>query len=220
MSDEFIRYPMLEMFYQQYLTSEHSADFIQSVSSSYTVGSLERLARHGQCLSRRAAVLAIGFLGDFSCNETLGRALVDDDRCVRMLADHGVREIWPRQGTPAQQSGVTQLYRLNAVNRTEDAIDLASSLICENHELGEAWNQRAIAFCAEGDFRGAIEDCKESLNCNRFHFPAAMGIGHCCLQLDDPVSALEGFRLALRINPDLEGVRSQIHHLERTLEDI
>ncbi len=165
-------------------------------------------------------MLAIGFLGDFSCNETLGRSLVDDDRCVRMLADHGMREIWPRQGTPAQEAGVRRLYRLNGIHRNEEVIDLATSLIRENPDLGEAWNQRAIAFCAEGDFRGAAEDCKESLNCNRFHFPAAMGLGHCCLQLDEPASALEGFRLALRINPDLEGVRNHVHHLERTLEDI
>lgn len=220
MSDDFIRYPMLEIFYQQYLASEHTADFIQSVSSCYSVGTLERLARYGQCMSRRASVLAIGFLGDFSCNETLGRALVDDDRCVRMLADNGMRDIWPRQGTPAQQNGLRRLYRLNATDRTEEAIELASSLIFENHELGEAWNQRAIAFCAEGDFLSAIEDCKESLNCNRFHFPAAMGLAHCCLQMDDSMSALEGFRLALRINPDLEGVRNQIRHLERSLEDI
>lgn len=220
MSDEFIRYPKLEIFYQRYLASEHTADFIQSVSTSYSIGALERLARYGQCMSRRAAVLAIGFLGDFSCNETLGRALVDDDRCVRMLADHGMREIWPRQGSPAQQSGLKKLYRLNATDRTEEAIDLASNLIYENQDLGEAWNQRAIAFCAEGDFYGAIEDCKESLNCNRFHFPAAMGLAHCCLQLNDSVGALESFRLALKINPDLEGVRNQVRHMERSMKDI
>ena len=70
-----------------------------------------------------------------------------------------------------------------------------------------------------GEFEAAIADCRETLNCNRFHFPAAMGMAHCCLQMDDAASALEGFRLALRINPDLEGVRSHVSHLERTLED-
>jgi tetratricopeptide (TPR) repeat protein len=137
-----------------------------------------------------------------------------------MLADHACREVWPRQGTPAQQAAVKRLYRLNEVDRTDEVIDLASHLIRQNDQLGEAWNQRAIAFCAEGDFRSAIEDCKETLNVNRFHFPAAMGLGHCCLQMDDPMSALEGFRLALRLNPDLDGIRNQVDHLERSLEDI
>ncbi len=149
----------------------------------------------------------------------MGRALVDDDRAVRLLADHGIRQIWPRQGTAGQQGAVQRLYRLNAQDRLEEVICAATELINANAELGEAWNQRAIAYCAEGEFEAAIEDCRETLICNRFHFPAAMGLAHCCLQLDDVHSALEGFRLALKINPDLEGVRNHILHLERNLKD-
>ncbi len=211
------RYPMLELYYQQYLSNESSADFIWSVSRNYNIATLTRLAENGDRLARRAAVLAIGFLGDFSCNETMGRALSDDDRAVRMLADHGIREIWGRQGTPAQQFAVQRLYRLNNQDQLHEVIDLATILINQNPTLGEAWNQRALAYCAEGEFEAAIEDCQETLNCNRYHFPAAMGLAHCCLQLDDASAALEGFRLALRINPDLDGVRNHIQHLERSL---
>ena len=46
-----------------------------------------------------------------------------------------------------------------------------------------------------------------------------VGMAHCYLQLDDANSALECFRLALRINPDLEGVRSHISHLEKILDE-
>jgi tetratricopeptide (TPR) repeat protein len=122
-----------------------------------------------------------------------------------------------RQGTPAQQLAVQRLYRLNNQDQLHEVIDLATILISQNPELGEAWNQRALAYCAEGEFEAAIEDCQETLNCNRYHFPAAMGLAHCCLQLDDASAALEGFRLALRINPDLDGVRNHIQHLERSL---
>jgi tetratricopeptide (TPR) repeat protein len=219
MSEEGVRFPLLELYYQQYLTDENSADFIRSVSRNYNAGSLERLSQYGGALSRRAAILAIGFLGDFGSNEVMGRALADDDRAVRLLADHGVRQIWQRQGTFSQQGTVKRLYRLNAQNRLDEVIDSATFLVNLNAELGEAWNQRAIAYCAEGEFEAAIEDCRETLVCNRFHFPAAMGLAHCCLQLDDVHSALEGFRLALKINPDLEGVRNHILHLERNLKD-
>jgi hypothetical protein len=34
----------------------------------------------------------------------------------------------------------------------------------------------------------------------------------------DAVAALEGFRLALSINPDMENVRAQVGYLQRTLE--
>jgi tetratricopeptide (TPR) repeat protein len=219
MSESDVRFPMLDLFYQQYLTDEDSAAFIHAVARNYSPGSLETLAKFGSRITRRAAILAIGFLGDYSSNEVMGASLVDHDRAVRLLADHGIREVWQRQGTPAQQQTVQSLYRLISQSRMEDAIDTATSLINVNSSLGEAWNQRAIAYCALGEFEAAIADCRETLNCNRFHFPAAMGMAHCCLQLDDAFSALEGFRLALRINPDLEGVRSHIQHLERSLED-
>ena len=219
MSEDFIRYPLLDKLYQQYLTDEHSAGFIQFVSRSYGIGSLERLARYGQPNSRRAAVLALGFLGDFSVNETVGRALNDSDRGVRMLADHGIRSVWTRQGNSAEQAKISQMYAWSLQNRNIDVIESATILIESNPLLAEAWNHRAIAFSAEGQYESAIEDCKETLNCNRFHFPAAIGMAHCCLQLDDQCAALEGFRIALQINPDLEGVRQHVMHLEKILED-
>jgi len=218
MSEEPIRYPLLDRMYQQYLNDENSAKFIQAVSRSYNIGSLNRLAIYGGYISRRASTLAIGFLGDFDSNEVLGGALRDSDRAVRLLADHGIRQLWGRQGTPEHRSAVARLYRLVAQNRLEEVIEESTILIAYNAELGEAWNQRAIAYCAMGEYTAAVEDCKESLNCNRFHFPAAIGMAHCLLQLDDASAALGCFRLALSINPDLEGVRNHIQHLERILK--
>jgi hypothetical protein len=43
-------------------------------------------------------------------------------------------------------------------------------------------------------------------------------MGHCYLQLDEPFAALENFRRALSLNPDLEEVRGQIGLIERALE--
>ena len=219
MSEAPIRFPLLDKLYQQYLEHENSAEFIRLVSESYNLGSISRLAVFGQTISRRAAILTIGFIGDCSYNEVMGQSLNDSDRAVRMLADHGIRDIWSRQGTPAQQASIQKLYQYIARHRMHEAIELANQLLFEDQTLSEAWNQRAIALCAEGDVVGAVEDCCEALNWNRYHFPAAVGMAHCCLQLDDMSGALSGFRLALKINPDLEDVRTHIHQLERKSEN-
>lgn len=218
MSECDIRYPMLDRFYQLFLTEENSADFIQSVARTYNMATLERLAKYGGRSTRRGAILAIGFLGTFSNNETMGRALSDSDRAVRMLADHGIRQTWQRQGTEAEQGTLRRIYRLVDESRMDDVIDETTMLIRGNPLLGEAWSQRAIAYSAEGDFEAAIVDCRETLQCNRFHFPAAIGLAHCCLQLDEASGALAGFRLALNINPELDGVRRQVMKLEKMLE--
>lgn len=219
MSDSPSRFPLLDTLYQQYLEHENSAELIRQVSRVYNIGSICRLAEYGQPLSRRAAILAIGFLGNYSENEVMGRALCDSDRAVRMLADHGIREIWGRQGTPEQQAGICRLYQLVSRDRMDQATELANRLLADDDSLSEVWSQRAIALSVAGDFQGAIEDCCEALNCNRFHFPAATGMAHCCLQLGDMSGALSGFKLALQINPDLEDVRTQIHQLERKSEN-
>jgi len=219
MSENKTRSTLLERYYLQYLADENSADFIAAVSREYHIGTLERLYHIGDRNARRASILSIGFLGDFGCNEIMGLALTDNDRGVRMLADHGIREIWSRQGSMAEQSEIQLLYRLNDRDCFEEVVVIANHLLHHNCKLAEAWNQRAIALCAMGDFEGAVEDCRETLNCNRFHFPAAMGLAHCCLELEEPYAALDGFRLALKINPDLDLVRQQVLQLEQSLDE-
>lgn len=218
MSDEINRYPMLDRYYQQFLNDENSASFIQAVSRTYGLGTLERLARYGGRVSRRASILALGFLGDYQCNETLGRALHDSDRAVRLLADHGIRELWMRDGTDQQRHLLRRVVRLNTRHRLADALDLSDELIALNPIIAESWNQRAITKYGLEMYDEAIQDCQEALYLNRFHFTAALGVANCYLQMDDAYVALEFFRSALSINPDLEAVRGQISHLERTLE--
>lgn len=218
MSDQILRYPKLDKFYQQFLNDEDSAAFIHSCSQVYSLGTLERLARCGGRTTRRAAVLGLGFLADFRFNDTLGRALHDSDRAVRLLADHGIRQLWLRDGNAHQQQMLRQVARLNNRHRLYEAIELSDTLIEINPGIAEAWNQRAIAKYGLEQFGEAIDDCRESVHLNRFHFAAVLGVANCYLQMDDAFFALEFFRTALSINPDLESVRGQISHLERSLD--
>jgi tetratricopeptide (TPR) repeat protein len=210
---------MLTNFYQQFLETEDSARFIKDVAKNYMTGTLQRLYRGGNKLTRRAAILAIGFLGDFTLNETMGMALSDSDRAVRLLAEHNIRQIWQRQGSPMEQRLLSRLEAMNTCRRSRDALTLASRLLTDNQGLSEAWNQRAIAFSAVGDHENSISDCRQTLHCNRYHFPAAIGMGQGYLHLDDVFTALDCFRLALQINPDLEFLRGEVRRLERMLEE-
>jgi tetratricopeptide (TPR) repeat protein len=219
MSEPKLRYPKLDKFYQQFLNEESSADFVQSVSLNYSPGTLERLATSGQRMTRRSAILALGFVGSFDNNEVMGLALSDSDRAVRMLADHGIRQLWHRQGSAGQQSALQHIYQMVEQSRMNEAIEEATCLIAANDELGEAYSQRAIAYSAVGNYESALIDCREALQCNRFHFPAAIGLAHCCLQINETSGALASFRLALNINPDLDNVRRQVAKLERMFKN-
>lgn len=211
--------PFLLTVYRKYLEQQDSAAFLRYVSRFYTQGTLERLAGHPDREVRRAAVVALGFVGDYAANHTMGRALVDEDRTVRTLADHGIRALWARDGTEAERQSLGLVMRLNAAQLYRDAILRATALIEQAPWFAEAWHQRAIAQVASGRLIEAIRDCHQALEINPYHFVAATCMGQAYLQLENQVSALECFRRALRLNPDLEGVRAHAVRLTRLVED-
>ncbi len=218
MFDEQSSTPLLDRFYHRFLTTERSAEFIYNVSRHYTTGSLEKLADGGSRITRRGAVLAIGFVGDYGQNPILGQKLCDEDRAVRLLADHGIRQLWTRVGNPHFEATLRQIERLNQRQRFATAIDIASDLLEIAPWIAEAWNQRAIAWYSLDDYQQAIGDCRQTLQRNPWHFLAALGSANCQLELGDVVEALQDFRLALEINPDLDMVRSQVNQLQRIVE--
>ena len=210
--------PRLDQLYHRYLDTEESAAFIRSVSENYLLTTLERLAGAGQHVSRRAAVLALGFLGNYSHTPILGRALHDRDRAVRLIADNGIRNLWRRDGNQRQQEKLNVIVRLNDSQHHDEAIAAANELLEEAAWFAEVWNQRAIGYFATNRWEDAANDCHQTLELNAYHFGAAVGMGHCYLEMDDPFAALECFRRAVKLNPDLEDVRAQIDYLQRTLE--
>jgi tetratricopeptide (TPR) repeat protein len=210
--------PLLQRLYHRYLEDEQSAAFIAAVSRHYLTSTLERLAWGGDHVSRRAAIMALGFLGDYSHNAVLGRALVDRDRGVRMLADHGIRALWRRDGNTRQRQHLARVCRLNHGGQYAEAVREAEALIDDAPWFAEAWNQRGIGLFALKRFEDSANDCHQTLELNAYHFGAAVGMAHCYLELDEPVAALENFRRALALHPDLEDVRAQVGYLERALE--
>lgn len=212
------RLPSLEFQYLRFLDCEDSAAFIRSISQRYTLPTLERLAEMGRTNTRRGAILALSFLGDYRQNAVLGRALHDNDRGVRMLADNGIRELWRRDGNMVQRRALANIVRLNTGERWTDVVRLTTRLIDDAPWFAEIWNQRAIALFSLRNFEASANDCHQTLELNPYQFPAAVGMGHCYLEMEDGLAALECFRRALKLNPDLEEVRAQVDYLQRSLE--
>ncbi len=209
------RQPSLLGFYRQYLDDHDSVAFVRNTARHYTPGTLQRLAEHAEPPVRRAAVLALGFVGDYSANQCLGRRLRDEDRTVRLLAETAIREVWLRDGDEHQRHELRVIVRLNTAQRYEEACQRATALLKTAATFAEVWNQRAVAHFALGRYAESIGDCHQALELNPYHFPAATGMGHAYLRLDNPLAALECYRRALRLNPDLEAVRVQVARLAR-----
>ncbi len=211
--------PILLTWYERYVDERDEPLFAQAVAARYNTGTLQRLAQSSDRYRRRAAVLALGLLADYSSNAILGEALVDEDRGVRLLAEEGIRQLWARSGDRHQQKQLAEIMRLNDAGEFDKAVARASELLEQAPGLAELWNQRALAYFQLNRYSEAIRDCGRTLERNPYHFGAASGMGRCYLKLEDPISALECFRRALRLNPNLEQVRAQVVYLQKSLKD-
>jgi tetratricopeptide (TPR) repeat protein len=210
-----LRSPIIDDLYQQYLSDQDESVLATSIAERYSIGSLERLLASGNRTTRRAAALAIGMLGDYESNAALGRALSDSDRNVRNLAENGIRALWCRVGNEADRCALSQLIRLNSRRQFLDVVRQATALTHSSPSVAEAWNQRAIAFFNLKRFDESIRDCAQTLEMNPYHYGASSGMGQGYLHMGNRAAALECFERAIRLNPDLEGVRLQIRYLKR-----
>ena len=209
--------PVLTQLYENFLNDDDCPSFIKEVSRRYLISTLEKLTESGEALTRRGAVLALGFLADFDTNLTLGPLLKDTNPTVRSMAEQAIQQIWFRIGSDAEQKEILILERLNLANEFENTVARSTRLIQSNPDLAEVWNQRAIAQFSLMRFSESIKDCYETLERNPFHYPAAIGMGHSYLEINDTFNAIESFKRALTLNPGLNFIRAQINYLKKSL---
>ena len=211
--------PLISRLYVRFVREGNSAAFIRSVAQAYTLATLHRVSREGDCVARRGAVLAVTYLGGAESVAVVGQALRDTDRAVRLIAESGITAVWSRAGSIDQCHRLQAAMRLNRSGQHADAATLTDEILRENPTFAEAWYQRAVARYSLGDLKEAIGDSQQSLETNPYHFHAAVGLGQCYLELSDPSTAICCYQWALQIHPHLEFARAQVRRLERVLRE-
>ncbi|MEE2706343.1 MAG: tetratricopeptide repeat protein [Planctomycetota bacterium] len=211
--------PVLMTLYEEFLKHQDEASYGRAVAARYEASTLQRLAQVGDRYRRRAAVLGLGLLGEYDSNHVLGCALSDKDRGVRQLAEEAIESVWLRAGNDAHRDDLRIVMQRIAQRKFREAAECATELIERAPWFAEVWNQRSITYYQLDRYSDSIRDGRQALEINPYHFGAAVGMAKSYLKLNDHVSALECFRRALRLNPNLEQARAQIAFLEKSLKD-
>jgi tetratricopeptide (TPR) repeat protein len=169
--------------------------------------------------TRRHATAWLGEVGVIADAPVLIGALSDQDEVVRALAEHSVWQVWSRSGD-TEADGLLQIG-IEQMNRGDGpaAVETFSKVIQRKPDFAEAWNKRATVYFVMGEHEKSLRDCDEVMKRNPVHFGALAGYGQLYLQLDQPERALEYFRRALRVNPNLGAVRQIIPQLEQLLTE-
>jgi tetratricopeptide (TPR) repeat protein len=163
---------------------------------------------------RRRGALGLAIVGRIEDAPTLLAALRDADELVRAVAEEALWTIWSRSG----DARVDELFRRGVAQMGEqrfpEAIATFTRIIELKPDFAEGWNKRATAYFLAGEYRRSLKDCDEVIRRNPQHFGVLSGYGQIYLQLDQPEKALEYFRRALAVNPNLEGVRALAEKLD------
>ena len=104
--------------------------------------------------------------------------------------------------------------------RHREAIAAFSEVIRRKPAFAEGWNKRATVHYMAGNFKRSLSDCDEVVKRNPYHFGALSGYGQIYFQLEQYDKALEYWRRALEVNPNMPGVEFNIQGVEALLKEM
>jgi tetratricopeptide (TPR) repeat protein len=168
---------------------------------------------------RAAAVVYIARTGLAMDGPLLVKRLSDDSPIVRELAEAGVWQVWSRSGDAETDRLLAGGIKQMAAGKFKPAILIFDQVIKRSPAFAEGWNKRATAYFLAGEYQRSLADCAEVIKRNPQHFGALSGYGQIYVQLEDYERALEYFKRALAVNPNMGGVETNIQGLEDLMRE-
>ena len=166
---------------------------------------------------RERGVVGLARNGRMADAPVLVAALRDPDESIREAAEQALWIVWSRSGNAQVDKLFAQgLEEMNG-GRFDDGIATFTRVIELAPEFAEGWNKRATLYFITGDYRRSLADCEQVMKRNPAHFGALAGYGQIYLRLDDPERALEYFKRALAVNPNMGSVEAAVQVLERAI---
>ena len=172
-----------------------------------------------QTEQRAEAVVWLSNHGAMDDQPLLLARLRDESPFVRGFAEQGLWLLWSRSGEPdidrRMAAGVEQMQ----AGRLRQAIATFSEVIRRKPDFAEGWNKRATAHYLAGSHQRSLADCDEVMKRNPSHFGALSGYGQIYFRLGRYEKALEYWRRALEVNPNMVGVEMNIKGAEQLLKE-
>jgi tetratricopeptide (TPR) repeat protein len=185
------------------LTREQALNAVEQPEASARLAGVERLAEIGQMADADRLVNRLG----------------DADAQVRASASDAMWRIWSRSGDPVIDRLFARGLQQMQATDYHSALTTFNEIVSRKPEFAEGWNKRATIYFLIGENEKSLKDCDEVFKRNPNHFGALSGAGQIHLQLGHPELALEFFKRALKVNPNLEGPQQLVPILERHLRD-
>jgi tetratricopeptide (TPR) repeat protein len=156
--------------------------------------------------------------------ETLDRLFASlhraSDEQAAKATEEKIWELWSRSDSPTAEVLLGQA--VVAMNAAENAasLEILDRIIAAYPSYAEAWNRRATLQFMLGNYDASLRDIDKVLDLEPRHFGALAGRGMIYQRQEKWGPALDAFREALKMNPNMPGVKGAIQELEKRERDI
>jgi tetratricopeptide (TPR) repeat protein len=175
--------------------------------------------KHADPAVRAEAVTWLADYGRMADQPLLLRRLQDEDEDVRDTAEQALWRLWMRSGDPVVDRALVEGTARMQAGRLEEAIAIFSEIIRRKPAFAEGWNKRATAWYLAGDYRRSLADCGEVMKRNPQHFGALSGFGQIYFRLEQYAKAIDYWKRALKVNPNMEGVAQNIEAAQQLMKE-
>ena len=167
----------------------------------------------------RAAGFALRLIGTSKVIPALVEALKNEDRGIRYNAEYALWAIWSHSGDDSVDAMLEDGKNLLKNEAYQEAVERFTAVIEVAPRFAEGYNQRAIAYFMLEEWSKAVRDCKQTISLNPNHFGAFAGMGHVYVRLGKIEEAIEAYKQALIINPNLISIAEAILRLRNRTQD-
>lgn len=126
-----------------------------------------------------------------------------------------IRDAWLKAGAPVAALLLGKGTRNLRNDADEEALEDFDAALVIDPDYMEAYNRRALARSALGDYRGALADIQEVLKREPRHFGALQGLSRIAEARGDSTGALQAWEKALELVPNSPGGQERLKVLRR-----
>jgi len=136
------------------------------------------------------------------------------------MVERAIWELWMKSDSPTAELLLTQAVKALGAGEEQASLSILDRLVAIHPDFAEAWNKRATVYFMIGRYNESLSDINHVLDLEPRHFGALSGLGMIKQQQGDNKAALDAFRDALAVNPQLEGAKQAVEELAADEEAI
>ena len=126
--------------------------------------------------------------------------------------------LWVASGSDTANLLMTRVKTAIEAKDLNLAVQLLDAVIKIKPDYIEAWNRRATIHYMRKEFGESLQDIRQVLIREPRHFGALSGLGMILQEFGDEKRALEAFRRALEIHPNLQKIPDMVKTLSEKVE--